>query len=194
MSAVPKPPKTSPKARTLRVAVDIGGTFTDLAAVDAATGERWFAKASTTPDDPARGIAHCLDKLGITGERFELFVHGTTLVINACLEMKGAKTALITTDGFRDVLEIGRGNRTESFNYLFRRHVPFVPREMRFETVERMRSDGTVATPLDEAQFAKVLEQAKAKGAEAIAICFLHSYRNPAHERSEEHTSELQSH
>jgi N-methylhydantoinase A len=180
MSAMLKPRVLG---RTLRVAVDIGGTFTDLAAVDAASGERWFAKASTTPDDPTRGIAHCLDKLGIEGARYELFVHGTTLVINACLEMKGAKTALITTDGFRDVLEIGRGNRTESFNYLFRRHVPFVPREMRFETVERMRSDGTVVTPLDEKQLLTVLKEAKSKGAEAIAICFLHSYRNPAHEQ-----------
>jgi N-methylhydantoinase A len=169
--------------RTLRVAVDIGGTFTDLAAVDARTGERWFAKASTTPDDPAIGIAHCLDKAGLAGERFELFVHGTTLVINACLEMKGAKTVLITTEGFRDVLEIGRGNRTESFNYLFRRHEPFVPRELRLEARERMRSDGSVVTALDERHLEGVLAEARKKGAEAIAICFLHSYRNPEHER-----------
>ena len=175
--------KSQPKPRTLRVAVDIGGTFTDLAAVDTATGERWFAKASTTPEDPSQGIVHCLDKIAIDAERFELFVHGTTLVINACLEMKGAKTALITTDGFRDVLEIGRGNRTESFNYLFRRHEPFVPRELRLEARERMRSDGTVVTPLDEAHLRTVLEGAEQKGAEAIAICFLHSYRNSAHER-----------
>ena len=124
---------------TLRVAVDIGGTFTDLAAVNTRTGERWFAKSSTTPDNPTRGIANCLAKLGKSGADMEMFVHGTTLVINACLEKDGAKTALITTDGFRDVLEIGRGNRTESFNYLFWRHEPFVPRERRLEGMERMK-------------------------------------------------------
>ena len=134
---------TSGGSTTLRVAVDIGGTFTDLAAVDQSTGQRWFAKASTTPDDPTRGIAHCLDKLGIRATQYELFVHGTTLVINACLEKKGARTALITTEGFRDVLEIGRGNRTESFNYRFRRHDPMVPREYRFEATERMKADGS---------------------------------------------------
>ena len=173
--------KTS--ANTIRVAVDIGGTFTDLAAVDTRTGERWFAKASTTPDNPTRGIANCLAKLGKPGGQFEIFVHGTTLVINACLEKDGAKTALITTEGFRDVLEIGRGNRTESFNYLFWRHDPFVTREYRLEARERLNSRGDVVTPLDEAHLIRVLDEAKAKGAEAIAICFLHSYRNPVHEQ-----------
>ena len=170
-------------AATLRVAVDIGGTFTDLAAVDQRTGERWFAKASTTPDDPTRGIAACLEKLGRPGASFELFVHGTTLVINACLEKDGARTALVTTRGFRDVLEIARGNRTESFNYLFSRHEPFVPRELRLETKERMGADGTPLHALDEQHLAAVLEEARKKGAESIAICFLHSYRNPAHEQ-----------
>ncbi len=168
---------------SLRVAVDIGGTFTDLAAVDRLTGERWSAKASTTPDDPTRGIRDCLAKLDRLPEEFEVFVHGTTLVINACLEKKGAQTALITTEGFRDVLEIGRGNRTESFNYLFKRHEPFVPREFRFEVPERMGADGKPIHSLDEAQLLQVLEEAKRKGAESIAICFLHSYKNPAHER-----------
>jgi N-methylhydantoinase A len=168
---------------SLRVAVDIGGTFTDLAAVNQATGERWFAKASTTPEDPTRGIATCLEKLGRSGKSFELFVHGTTLVINACLEKDGARTALITTEGFRDVLEIARGNRTESFNYLFWRHEPFVPREFRLEARERMGADGKVVLALDERHLVSVLEEAKKKGAESIAICFLHSYKNPAHEQ-----------
>lgn len=176
-------PSESAAPSPLRVAVDIGGTFTDLAAVDPRTGERWFAKASTTPDDPSRGIRDCLAKLGRSPEEFETFVHGTTLVINACLEKKGARTALITTDGFRDVLEIGRGNRTESFNYLFKRHEPFVPREFRLEANERMGADGKAVVPLDEAQLREVLAEARSKGAEAIAICFLHSYRNPEHER-----------
>ena len=170
-------------AASIRVAVDIGGTFTDLAAVDTRTGERWFAKSSTTPDNPTRGIANCLAKLGKPGGHFEIFVHGTTLVINACLEKDGAKTALITTEGFRDVLEIGRGNRTESFNYLFWRHEPFVSREYRLEARERMNSRGEAVKPLDEAHLRQVLDVARAKGAEAIAICFLHSYRNPAHEQ-----------
>ncbi len=173
----------TPARPSLRVAVDIGGTFTDLAAFDQQSGERWFAKSSTTPDDPTRGIAACLEKLGRPGETFEIFVHGTTLVINACLEKKGATTALITTEGFRDVLEIARGNRTESFNYLFRRHEPFVPREFRLEARERMAADGKAVEPLDEAHLKTVLREAKQKGAESIAICFLHSYRNPEHER-----------
>jgi N-methylhydantoinase A len=168
---------------SLRVAVDIGGTFTDLAAVDQRTGERWYAKASTTSDDPTRGIRHCLAKLDRLPEEFEIFVHGTTLVINACLEKKGAQAALITTEGFRDVLEIGRGNRTESFNYLFKRHEPFVSREFRLEAKERMGADGNAIQPLDEAQLLEVLADAKRKGAEAIAICFLHAYKNPEHER-----------
>ena len=172
---------------TLRVAVDIGGTFTDLAAVDQATGERWYAKASTTPDDPTRGIAACLDKLGRPGDRFEMFVHGTTLVINACLEKQGARTALITTEGFRDVLEIGRGNRTESFNYRFKRHEPIVPRELRLEARERITAEGTPLQVLDEAHLRTVLEDARARGVESIAICFLHSYKNPAHEQRAEH-------
>ncbi len=174
--------ETSAKG-SIRVAVDIGGTFTDLAAVDTASGERWFAKSSTTPDNPTRGIANCLAKLGKPAQQFEIFVHGTTLVINACLEKDGAKTALITTEGFRDVLEIGRGNRTEAFNYLFWRHEPFVQREYRLEARERMNSRGEVVRALDEAHLVSVLDEAKAKGAEAIAICFLHSYRNPAHEQ-----------
>ncbi len=167
---------------SLRVAVDIGGTFTDLAAFDQHTGERWFAKSSTTPEDPTRGIAACLEKLGRPGQSFEIFVHGTTLVINACLEKDGAKTALVTTEGFRDVLEIARGNRTESFNYLFRRHEPFVPREFRLQARERMAADGKPVQVLDEKHLLGVLEEAKRKGAESVAICFLHSYRNPDHE------------
>ena len=150
----------------LRVAVDIGGTFTDLAAVDQASGERWFAKASTTPDDPTRGIADCLDKLARPGGQYELFVHGTTLVINACLEKDGARTALITTEGFRDVLEIGRGNRTESFNYLFRRHEPFVPREFRFEARERMRADATPQQPLEHGVLELTREESREGGSQ----------------------------
>ena len=178
---------TSTSGATLRVAVDIGGTFTDLAAIDQHTGERWYAKSSTTPDDPTRGIAACLDKLGRPGDRFEMFVHGTTLVINACLEKKGARTALITTEGFRDILEIGRGNRTESFNYRFKRHEPIVPREFRLEARERITADGTPLQVLDEDHLRSVLDEARGKGVESIAICFLHSYKNPAHEaRAEE--------
>lgn len=167
----------------LRVAVDIGGTFTDLAAIDPLTGERWFAKSSTTPHDYTQGIANCLARLPRSADKFQIFVHGTTLVSNACLEKDGARTALITTEGFRDVLEVARGNRTENFNYLFRRHEPFVPREMRLEVRERMNAQGEVVHSLDEEQLRSVLEVAKQKGAESVAICFLHSYKNPLHER-----------
>jgi N-methylhydantoinase A len=167
----------------LRVAVDIGGTFTDLAAIDPLTGERWFAKSSTTPHDYTEGIVNCLLRLPRSADKFAIFVHGTTLVINACVEKDGARTALITTEGFRDVLEIARGNRTENFNYRFKRHEPFLPREMRLEVPERMNAQGEVVQPLDEERLRSVLDLAKQKGAESVAICFLHSYKNPEHER-----------
>jgi N-methylhydantoinase A len=167
----------------LRVAVDIGGTFTDLAAIDPLTGERWFAKSSTTPHDYTEGIVNCLVRIPSSADKFAVFIHGTTLVINACLEKDGARTALITTEGFRDILEIARGNRTENFNYRFKRHEPFIPREMRLEVRERMDAQGEVVHSLDEEQLRSVLEIAKQKGAESVAICFLHSYKNPEHER-----------
>ena len=132
-------------AKHLRIGVDIGGTFTDVTVMDTGDGSVTFGKALSTPDDLVRGI---LDAIGVTGRSprdAEFIIHGSTVAINAILERKGAKTALVTTDGFRDVYEIGRVNRPDSFNLAFRKHVPLIPRALRFEVAERMLYDGSVA-------------------------------------------------
>jgi N-methylhydantoinase A len=166
----------------MRIAVDIGGTFTDLVAVDE-LGRLYSSKSLTTPDDLARGIAACLSqaKIDVAGASF--FVHGSTVTINAVLERKGAKTGLITTKGFRDVYEIGRGNRPEGYNLFFKRPVPLVPRDLRLEVDERLYATGEVLTPLDERSAASAIAGLKAAAVESIAVCLLHSYANPAHEK-----------
>lgn len=166
------------------VAVDIGGTFTDLVAIDRATGRLSFAKTLSTPPHFEQGLINALREAAIPPESIEALRHGTTVVINALLERKGAKTALITTDGFRDLLEIGRGNRAEAFNVLYRRLPPFVPRHLRFGVPERVGADGTVVEPLDLSGLPAIVERLKAEGVEAVAVSFLHAWRNPAHERT----------
>jgi N-methylhydantoinase A len=166
----------------MRVAVDIGGTFTDVVAFDPATGSLVLAKSLSTPAELARGV---LDGLTKTAARFEdlaTLIHGSTVVVNAIVERHGAKTALITTKGFRDIYEIGRVNRPESFNPRFRKHRTLVAREDIFEVKERMLADGTVRTPLDEDEAYSVARIIKAEGFESVAVLFLHSYRAPEHE------------
>ena len=133
----------------MRIAVDIGGTFTDLVAVDD-NGQVFRSKSLTTPDDLARGINDCLKGANVDVAGASFFVHGSTVTINAVLERKGARTGLITTQGFRDVYEIGRGNRPEGYNLFFKRPVPLVPRDLRLEVDERLYATGEVLTPLDE--------------------------------------------
>ena len=166
----------------MRIAVDIGGTFTDLVAVDD-NGQVYRSKSLTTPEDLARGIADCLShaKIDVAGAGF--FVHGSTVTINAVLERKGAKTGLITTKGFRDVYEIGRGNRPEGYNLFFKRPVPLVPRDLRLEVDERLYATGEVLTRLDEQSAASTIAALKAAEVESIAVCLLHSYANPIHEK-----------
>ena len=166
----------------MRIAVDIGGTFTDLVAVDD-NGQVYRSKSLTTPDDLARGIEDCLShaKIDVAGAGF--FVHGSTVTINAVLERKGAKTGLITTKGFRDVYEIGRGNRPEGYNLFFKRPVPLVPRDLRLEVDERLYATGEVLTRLDEQSAASTIAALKAADVESIAVCLLHSYANPIHEK-----------
>ncbi|MSQ70547.1 MAG: hydantoinase/oxoprolinase family protein [Betaproteobacteria bacterium] len=166
------------------VGIDIGGTFTDLAAYDPVSKRFFYEKTSSTPA-PDEGAVDCLTKLGRAGFKVEaagILKHGCTVVINSILERRGAKTALVTTDGFRDILEIGRGNRPESFNLFFRRLAPLVPREFRFELQERISAKGEVMVPLDRAQLLRLAADLKAAGIEAIAVCFIHAYRNPLHE------------
>jgi N-methylhydantoinase A len=167
----------------LRVAVDIGGTFTDLVVFDPATGETFEAKASTTPDDFARGVFDAIAAGDVAPEAVAHLVHGTTVVINAITQRAGVTTALVTTAGFRDALAIGRGNRPDMYNLQFHKPEPFVPRRLRFEVRERVSADGTVALPLELSDLDVIAAACREAGVEAIAVCFLHAYAHPEHEQ-----------
>jgi N-methylhydantoinase A len=167
----------------LTVAVDIGGTFTDLLGYDGDTGRLVSAKASTTPADLTRAIEHCIEKIGLAGRDVETFVHGSTVAINTVVEEKGARTALVVTRGTRDVYSIGRGNRPDAYDVWFKRPRPLVPRHLTFEVDERLGPDGAVRRPFDEAQAQETAARVAASGVEAIAVCLLHSWNNPAHEQ-----------
>ena len=134
--------------------MDIGGTFTDLVAVDAVTGSVVRAKADTTPDLTG-GVLATLARSGVPASSVGAFIHGTTVVINAVTERRGAATALVTTRGFRDVLEIGRANRPDLYNLAYAKPVPFVPRHLRFEITERMTHLGAVVQPVTDADVAR---------------------------------------
>ena len=166
------------------VAVDIGGTFTDLVGYDAATGAVVFAKSPTTYGNFVDGVLDCLAKAKLEPRRATFLNHGTTLVINSLIERKGAKAALVTTSGFRDVLEIARGNRPDPFDLHYRRDEPHIPRPLRFEVRERIGSTGEIIVPLEVAALAPLAEKLKALGIEAVAIFFMNSYANPQHEES----------
>ncbi len=163
-------------------AVDIGGTFTDFVALDTESGKLVFSKSSTTPPDFERGALDCFAKAGINPASVEILRHGTTIVINTLLERSGARTALITTEGFRDILEIGRGSRPEAFNNLYRRLPPFVQRIDRLEVPERMDAQGNVVIPLDLGALPAICRKLQAEGIETVAVCLLHAWRNPQHE------------
>jgi N-methylhydantoinase A len=165
-----------------RVAVDIGGTFTDVAAFDPASGRVVTGKALSTPRDLVDGVVVALAKTAADPSEIELLVHGSTVVINALIERKGAQTALITTRGFRDVYEIGRINRPDSFNLFFRKHTPLVPREHVYEVDERLLPDGSVLRALDLDDAGRVIDDLEGAGVGAVAIAFLHGYKDPTHE------------
>lgn len=162
------------------VGIDIGGTFTDL--VGYQDGAIITAKTSTVPADPTEGVAAALAAAGCNVSALDELLHGSTIAINTVLERSGAKTALITTAGFRDVYAIGRGNRPDAFNLDFHRPRPLVPRELTFEVAERMNAAGEVLVPIDAGAVGALGDALVALGIEAIAVCFLHSYANPAHE------------
>ena len=163
------------------VGVDIGGTFTDL--VGCVDGRIVTSKTSTVPADPTRGVADSLALAHCEMPALSELLHGSTIAINTVLERKGARTALITTRGFRDTYAIGRGNRIEAFNLFFHRPKPLIPRELTFEVTERMNAKGDVLKPLDEAEVQALAKTLAAQNIEAVAVCFLHAYANPAHER-----------
>ncbi|HEX3506108.1 MAG TPA: hydantoinase/oxoprolinase family protein [Xanthobacteraceae bacterium] len=163
------------------VGVDIGGTFTDLVGV--IDGEVVTSKTSTVPADPTAGVAESLRLANCDPRKLAEVLHGSTIAINTVLERKGAQTALLTTRGFRDVYGIGRSNRIEAFNLFFHRPKPLTRREMTFEVDERLNAAGQVIRPLDERQIESIARQLRERRIEAVAVCFLHSYANPAHER-----------
>jgi N-methylhydantoinase A len=172
----------------MRAASDVGGTFTDLVFydVDAATGRPGMiqvAKADTTPPEFERGVLDAMAKAGLSPADLDFFAHGSTVVINAITERKGVKTALITTEGFRDVLEIARGNRPDLFNFNFQKPKPFVQRYLRAELAERTSYKGDLRTPVDLSPLPALLDRFRREGVEAIAISFLHAYANPENER-----------
>jgi N-methylhydantoinase A len=164
-------------------AVDTGGTFTDLVMFDADTGDVRYTKSLTTRQHPIDGIMDCVSKVDLNLGAATIFKHGTTLVINTLLERSGPSVALVTTRGFRDVLEFGRGNRTEPFNLFFRREPPLVERELRFEIDERIDGEGNVLIAPDRAEVLKLAEQLRQLGVAAVAICFINSYLKPDHEQ-----------
>ena len=173
----------TPLART-RIAADIGGTFTDVAAFDEKRGLLMLGKTLTTHHRLISGILDGMHKAGVTIEEANLFLHGSTIAINTMLERTGAKAALITTRGFRDIYEIGRINRPDSFNLRHRKHSPLIERDLRFEVTERLKADGSVYQALEMAELETIAAELERLKIEAVAVLFLHSYRNPMHEHA----------
>jgi len=165
-----------------RLASDIGGTFTDVAAFDERSGRLLLGKALSTPARLVDGISAGVGKAGTRYADAGIFLHGSTIAINTLLERTGAKTALLTTEGFRDIYEIGRINRPDAYNLYFKKHVPLVERALRFEVRERITAEGEVHIPLDEASVHAACDRLEAGGVDAVAIMLLHCYVNPAHE------------
>jgi N-methylhydantoinase A len=188
MSAVdlPSPRVTSlaPRANRAgrRLGVDVGGTFTDVVTVGD-VGRLEIAKVPSTPDDQSRGVLAGWLALAGAVPDVALFAHGTTVATNALLERRGGRTALVTTEGFRDIIEIGRQDRASLYDLTLHRPEPLVPRELRFVVRERMGPDGVVV-PLDRASLASVVEAVAAADVDAVAVCLLFGYRHPAHERA----------
>ena len=173
--------------RPVRIAVDIGGTFTDLQVLDARSGQVHAWKTPTTPEDPSigllRGVAEASERFGFALSDVGLLLHGTTIATNAVLERKLARGVLLTTAGFEDVLEIHRHVRRELYRLDPDPFPCLIERDCRLGVPERLRADGSVETPLDEAALPALLARIDALGAETVAICLLHAYANPSHER-----------
>lgn len=173
-----------------RLGVDVGGTFTDVILVDQTSKKVWTTKVPTTPEDPSQGVIDGIHKIvaesGHLGHEIEFIGHGTTIATNLLVEGKGAKTALVTTKGFRDVLEIRRSSRhdrADLYDMFFENPPQLVPRRHRYEVSARMRADGSDLVALDADAIRKELSALREADVEAVAVCLLHSYRNPAHEQ-----------
>jgi N-methylhydantoinase A len=173
---------TQQNSGNIRLAADIGGTFTDIAAFNPETGRLHFGKTLSTPDSLIDGIADGAGKAEASFSDADIFLHGSTIAINTMLERTGAKTALLITEGFRDIYEIGRVNRPDAYNLFFQKHEPLVERALRFEVNERLFAEGEIYKPLDEDGVRRICQKLKAEHVEAVAILLLHCYANPAHE------------
>lgn len=172
---------------TYRLGVDIGGTFTDATLVDETTGEVQIAKVSSTPHDPSIGFMEATGRIlreaGIAGAGLRYVAHATTVATNAIIEGNVARTGFVTTDGFRDLLEIQRQVRSELYDVHFEKARPLVPRHRCFGVRERLEPDGSIARPLDEEHVHEIAAALRAEGVEAVAVCLLHAYINPEHEQ-----------
>jgi N-methylhydantoinase A len=177
-----------PMAHGFRIGCDIGGTFTDFVLIEMETGRVRTAKRLTTPDDPARAMLAGLTELGHSApgsaSAAERLAHATTLVANAVIERKGAKTALLCTAGFRDVIELRRYVRVTTYEMFADPPTPLVPRHLRLPVNERTRADGSILRPVDPVEIEQIAAQLRSEGIETVAICFLHSFSNPANERA----------
>jgi N-methylhydantoinase A len=169
-------------AGSLVAGIDVGGTFTDLILIDGANGAVKIAKTPTTVDNQAAGVTAALSAADADVAALDLIVHGTTTTTNAVLERRLAKTGLITTRGFRDVLELGRRTRPQAYG-MTGVFVPVIPRNLRFEVTERVEASGRVREALDEVELRETITRLLDLGCEALVIHFLHSYANPAHEQ-----------
>ncbi len=171
-----------------RLGVDVGGTFTDLALYDTETNQLEFAKTPSTPVNQALGVAagirELMERHAVSPDRIDFFIHGTTVATNTLLERTGAKTALVVTAGFRDILQIGRQDRPDLYDWRIRRPDPLVPRHLRFEAQERVVHTGDVLKPMETGTLDDIVERVKNSGVDAVAVCLLHSYANPAHEQA----------
>jgi N-methylhydantoinase A len=175
-------PRVAAARPGVRLAADIGGTFTDIAVFDDRSGKLVFGKALSTPPRLVDGISAGVEKAGSRYASADLFLHGSTIAINTVLERTGARTALIVTEGFRDIYEIGRINRPDAYNLFFQKHVPLVERALRFEVRERVLADGEIDRPLDEDEIVRLGERLRQLGIEACAILFLNCYAKSDHE------------
>ncbi len=173
--------------KVYRLGCDIGGTFTDFVLLNDQTGEIKTYKCLTTPRDPSDAVEHGIKAMEVKApgfvENLDEVIHGTTLVINSIIERKGAQTGLITTKGFRDVLEIGRSIRYSTYDVFAEFPRPLIPRHLRLEVDERIRSDGSILKPLDPEEATRVVRTLLKKGVESIAVCLINSFENPIHER-----------
>ena len=170
-----------------RIGIDVGGTFTDVTLLNSETGKYYTYKLSSTPQDQSiaihDGTKEALELYGVSAGELEYFGHGTTVATNMIIERKGAKTALVTTKGFRDVLEIGRQTRPSLYNIFENKPETLIKRSLRMEVSERVGADGKIIREVDPEEVKRVLRELKAQGVEAVAVCFLFPFLTPATEQ-----------